>query len=648
MRCFEISGGASGSNSPVKKQSAGYIASGVALMTFVVYLASLQNDFVEWDDSQYVFDNLRIRSFDLAFFKWAFFDFYAGNWHPLTWISHALDYAVWGLNPMGHHLTNNILHAVNTFIAVLLVARLIEAAKPFTIHYSSASVATGDSPRRADPPGAGDSPSALVAAASTGLLFGLHPIHVESVAWVAERKDLLCALFYLLSVMAYMSYRSHKTYRTYFLTLAFFVLALMSKPMAVSLPVVLLILDWYPFKRITSLDTFGKCLIGKIPFIALSILSSILTILAQRASESVVAMEAIPLSTRMLVAAKSLIAYLWKMVVPMHLIPYYPYPKDVSLFSVEYLSAVVLIVAITAACVVVVKKQKLFLSVWACYVATLVPVLGLVQVGGQSMADRYTYLASLGPFLMIGMLAALFAERLGPKKPGWRLFGTAVAIVASLALSGLTYGQIRIWGNSFTLWTHVIEKEPDRVPIAYNNRGLAFYGKGQFDRSIEDFNKAIILDPSSFKAYLNRGAAFVNKGQFAQAAADFDKAIELHPSYSEAYNAKGSLFGLAGYLDKAIEQFGKAIETKPDYSAAYGNRGTIYSLIGQNDKALEDLDRAIQLDRYYAENYLNRGNVHMKTGNRELAVSDFQRACDLGNRSGCDSLHAVRMDQWKR
>jgi hypothetical protein len=198
----------------------------------VVYLSSLRNDFVGYDDNTYVLNNPHIRSFNPALFKWSFFDFYAANWHPLTWISHALDYAVWGLNPVGHHLTNNILHAVNTFLVVLLVARLMEVAVV-------------------------NSRFTLIVAGVSGLLFGLHPIHVESVAWAAERKDLLCALFYLLSIIMYMSYRSHKTYRTYFLTLCFFILALLSKPMAVSLPSGPPDTDWYPFKRLTSLPAFG-------------------------------------------------------------------------------------------------------------------------------------------------------------------------------------------------------------------------------------------------------------------------------------------------------------------------------------------------------------------------------------------------------
>jgi protein O-mannosyl-transferase len=636
-----------------------YISGGVALMTFVVYLASLQNDFVEWDDSQYVFENLHIRFFDLAFLKWAFFDFYAANWHPLTWISHALDYAVWGLNPLGHHLTNNILHAVNTFLVVLVVARLLEQqSNGRVVEWSSSNDSTT---QRLNSSSSlftiYDSRFILITSGVTGLLFGLHPLHVESVAWVAERKDLLCAFFYLLSIIMYMRYagRGNPLWlpffgrpqgaaptRPYFLSLCFFILALMSKPMAVSLPVVLLILDWYPFQRITSFKTFKASFMEKIPFVALSIASSVLTVLAQRAGEAVTAIETIPLSTRILVALKSLIAYLWKMIAPLRVVPYYPYPNDASPFSIEYLSGIILVVVITAVSIVRLKRQKLLLSVWMYYVVTLLPVLGLVQVGGQSMADRYAYLPSISPFLIMGLVIAWSTEKILKQTSAIKYSGVATGILLLAAISFLTFRQIEVWKNTFSLWTYVIEKEPERVPLAYNNRGQAFYLIGQLDQAIEDFNKAIILDPASFKAYLNRGAAFINKGQFDQANADFDKAIALNPSYSEAYNAKGSLFGMSGYFDKAIEQFSKAIEINPDYSVAYGNRGSAYSMLGQNSRALEDLAEAVRLDPFYADNYLNRGNVYLATGSRGPAVSDFQRACDLGNSSGCVAVRNLQ------
>ena len=323
----------------MKKQDFKYYAAGaVSLMTFLVYLSALQNDFVGWDDGTYVVENPFIRSLNGALLKWAFLDFYASNWHPLTWISHALDYAVWGLNPLGHHLTNNILHAVNTFLVVLLVVKLMEAVRRRREAVPRPKIGRStESPLTEEPY---DVKGPLIAAATTGLLFGLHPIHVESVAWVAERKDLLCALFFLLSIMMYIRYitppspsypkRGWRSRGSYFLSLAFFTLALLSKPMAVSLPFVLLVLDWYPFGRITSYKTFGTAFIGKMPFIALSLVSSILTVQAQK--EAIVPMELAPLSQRILVGVESLIGYLWKMILPVNLSPFYPYPKNLSPF----------------------------------------------------------------------------------------------------------------------------------------------------------------------------------------------------------------------------------------------------------------------------------------------------------------------------
>src|SRR5208283_719950 len=241
----------------------------VSLLTFLVYLSCLHNEFVLWDDDRYVYENPHLHPVNAAFFRWAFSDFYCANWHPLTWVSHALDYAVWGLNPLGHHLTNNILHAVNTFIVVILVAKLLETWRPSRQH---------------NPPlHASQEWSYIVIAAVTGLLFGLHPLHVESVAWVSERKDLLCAMFFLLSTLAYTKYVSNGgglRNKHYILVVFLFAFALLSKPMAVTLPAVLLILDWYPFNRIRSLKTLWAACIEKLPFIALSVASSVTTILA--------------------------------------------------------------------------------------------------------------------------------------------------------------------------------------------------------------------------------------------------------------------------------------------------------------------------------------------------------------------------------
>jgi hypothetical protein len=593
-----------------------YLSGSVALITFVVYLIALRNDFVNWDDNTYVLENPYIHAFNIALLRFAFLDFYASNWHPLTWISHAIDYAIWGVNPLGHHLTGIVIHALNTFIAVLLIVRLAEIFKEAAIRNSLPSFL--------------NERGIFITGGVTGLLFGLHPLHVESVAWVSERKDLLCALFYLLSIMAYLRYPSPSPQspplkgrevvpplpwrvrgKWYFLSLSFFILALLSKPMAVSLPAVLLILDWYPFGKIRSLSSFWKSLVGKLPFIVLSLGSSALTILAQRAGGALVSTEVIPLSTRLLAAAGSLLFYLWNMIVPVNLIPFYQYPRHVSLLTlVGYFLAVVVVIGITALCVILAKKKKLWLAVWGYYFITLFPVLGIVQVGSQFMADRYTYLPSLGPFPVFGLVLAWLSSKMHSLAK-WRrivvIGGNAMAIIAFVSMTYLTIGQIGIWKNSFVFWNYVITKEPERVPMAYYGLGTFFQQAGLYDRAIENFDKAITLDASLY----------------------------------QAYNNKGVVYGILGHYDKAIECFDKAIATNPN-SSVYNNRGLTLYFVGQYSRALEDYNKAIELNRRFVDAYFNRGNVYLRTGNVELAIRDFKNGCDLGNRKSCNSLETLR------
>jgi tetratricopeptide (TPR) repeat protein len=533
-----------------------YLAALVSLLTFIIYLSSLGNDFVNWDDNSYVLENSHIRSLNMAFFRWAFLNFYADNWHPLTWMSHAFDYAIWGLNPVGHHLTNIILHAINSFIVVLLILRLIETLARYQKNGQLSFF---------------DSRTALLTAGITGLLFGLHPLHVESVAWIAERKDLLCALFFLLSIMAYTKYVTERSVtmpgrrfrnRHYLLTLSFIILALLSKPMAVSLPAVLLILDWYPFKRIRSLKTFWTAFVEKLPVIVLCLISSVLTVLAQKAGGTVVPIEAIPLSTRVLVAAKSLIIYLGKMILPLNLIPYYPYPSTVSLSSLEYLSAIVIVIGITVFLLLIVKKQKIWLSAWGYYLITMMPVIGIFQVGNQSIADRYTYLPSLGPFFIAGLSSAWMFKKMEHVGTWWsiakRIF-TAATLLLLISFSCLTFIQIRVWKNDLNLWNYVIKKEPESIFFAYNNRALAFYKRGQFDKAIADYDKAIELNPADEGLYNNRGMAHAYGKRYDRAIADFETAIELNPRDVSAYYNMACLYSIMNKTDEACKWFKKVI-----------------------------------------------------------------------------------------
>ena len=622
-----------------KKPKAQYrLAVVVALVSCLVYLPALRNEFVYWDDNLYIFENPYIRSLDAAFFRWAFFGFHICNWHPLTWVSHALDYAVWGMNPLGHHLTNIMLHAVNTALVVLLVLQLIEVV----------GERSGQSGRAAFLNGRG----ALIAAGVTGLLFGIHPVHVESVAWVSERKDLLCALFFLASLILYAHYAGGVrgqapagiraalfADRRYLAALGLFLLALLSKPMAVSLPVVLLILDWYPFGRIQSVRTAWTAIIEKLPFFVLTLASSVLTILAQRAGGAIAPSESVPLSLRMLVAAKSLIAYIGKMIVPLNLIPFYPYPKAVFFTSFEYLLAVAVVIGITTACVIAAKKQRAWLTAWAYYVVTLLPVLGIIQVGGQAMADRYTYLPSLGPFLMVGLAAAALLEKTGMIKQKSAIVLCSIpALFILFSLSSVTIRQINVWKTSMDLWNDVIKKESSEVPLAYYNRGQVFMNSGLFENAINDYSMALTLNPKYQEAFYNRGLAFEKSGQLDRAVKDYERAISLNPSNYQAFNNRGVLYGEARSFDLAIDFFTRALSINPDYPDAYFNRGITYSLTGRRDDALADLNKALELNPRFAAAYLNRGKLLLGLDRRGPAAEDFRKACALGLREACNAL----------
>lgn len=467
-------------------------------------------------------------------------------------------------------------------------------------------------------------------------------------------------------------------HKYYIIAFIFFALALLSKPMAVSLPCVLLIVDWYPFNRIWSRKTLLAAGIEKLPFIALSLLSSVLTVLAQRAGGAIVSMESVPLLTRVLVGIRSIMVYLGKMLVPLNLSPFYPYPTDASLMSWGYLVAIVLVIGITLLCVIMAKEQKLWLSVWSSYVVTLIPVIGIVQVGRQAMADRYTYLPSLGPFLVLG-LAVAWASRseniIQPWRSIVRSVGTVFSIFAFIVMTYLTYHQIGIWKNSIKLWTYVVEQRPERIQLVYYNRGLAFENMGQFEKAIEDFDRAISLDPyfrdaflnrgtafenmgrfdsaienldtaialsPSYEAYFNRGITFEKTGQLARAIADFHDAIALNPSRYEAYLAVGRLQGKTGSFDKAIDYFTRAIVINPMNAESYNNRGLSFIYLGQDDRALEDFNKAIALDQNSAITYHNRGTLYLRTGNNRLAIPDFQRACNLGIGKACTVLKEMQ------
>lgn len=585
-----------------------FVAFFISLITFATYLPSLQNGFVNWDDDAYVYENQNIRSINFIFLKWIFTAEANPTWHPLTLLSLAVDYQKWGLNPFGYHLANIVFHSVNTFLVFLLTFNLAKTI---------------------------GNQKNLIVAAITALLFGIHPLHVESVAWVSERKDVLYAFFFLLAILAYLRYlsdsRKKNTY--YILSIILFTLALMSKPMAMTLPIVLLILDFYPLKR---LSIWG--LIEKIPFFILSAISTAITIYVHHTRNLLVSLEQYPLIYRLSIATHAYMFYLIKMVFPFNLAPFYPYP-EMQAIALLYVGYGILLAVITILCIRAAKRNKVFLAVWLSYIITLLPVSGIVKVGVHAMADRYTYLPALGPFMLIGVGFSIVVERFSKKKI-YKVLGIAALTLLLGLLATKTVKQISIWHDPITLWAHEIKHYPKTV-ISHYNLGNAYSNLGNYDQAIIEYTKAIRLNPRTPDIYYNLGNAYSNLGNYDQAIIEYTKAIGLNPRYLDAYNNRGLAYLRSGNYRLAIIDSLKAIELNPRDEVAYNNRGCAYMESRDYKSAITDFEKAIELNPMYATAYYNLGSTYLWMGNHEQALISYKKAASLGIKEPQDALSKV-------
>jgi tetratricopeptide (TPR) repeat protein len=613
------------------------ICATLAIITIITFWQLKDCGFINYDDSMYVYENAYVQSgLNWDNVKQAFSSELAklsGHWHPVTWLSWMIDYQFFGLNATAYHLVNLFFHVVNTLLLFLLLLRMTKNIWP----------------------------CAFVAA-----LFAIHPLHVESVAWIAERKDVLSTFFWMLTLGAYSYYVENPGFRRYFFVLLFFVLGLMAKPMLITLPFVLLLLDYWPLRRFGEINPRQKVqtealktvtsdqqkkkskkkntvkeileakktdhpeykwsliyplLWEKIPLFVLALLSSIVTYFAAQ-SAGAVHSESIPLFIRIGNAFISYIAYIGKMIWPSNLVVFYPYAK--LMIPWQVLGSILLLIAITLVVIWRVKKFPYLAVGWLWYIGTLVPVIGIVQAGSQAMADRYTYIPLIGLFIM---LAWGVPELLKKWKYGKEMLFAASAL-SIVCLSVISWKQVGYWQNNFTLYDHALVVN-DNSWLAYDNRGVAYYSQGRYKQAIEDFNRAIEIKPRHEKTYNNRGNAYQTLGGYRQAIDDFNKAIEVKPDFPEAYNNRGNAYLFLGNYKKAIEDMNKAIEIKPDYATAYNSRGNACQALGNYHQAIEDYGRAIENKPRYAEAYYNRGTAYNKLGNYQRAIEDLNRAINL-------------------
>ena len=563
------------------------------------------NHFINFDDPGYITKNYQIQSgLNFENIKWAFTAVVLSNWHPLTLLSHMLDWSLFGNHAGGHHLISLLWHIGTVILLFLFLYKTTHNIWP---------------------------------AAFAAAFFALHPLRVESVAWASERKDVLSLFFGMASIYAYAFYAEKNKISRYLLCLTLFILSLMSKPMLVTLPFVLLFLDYWPLGRWQTQDTrlgnslkpAAKLVLEKIPFILISIVSSIITLWAQNEGGSIASEMGMPLEIRLSNAIFSYVAYLGKIFWPVDLAVFYPLNFFLPLWQVIISGIAILVISLAA--LYFIKKMPFLFVGWFWYLGTLVPVIGLVQVGKQAMADRYTYLPSIGVAIM---LAWLIPALLKKEKMRRRLLPAAFVILA--VLSFLTWKQCGYWKNGISLFKHTAEV----IKIEYRdlgNMGNDFTQLGQYQqqKEIQYYNKAIRLKPDHYQNYFNRGIAFSKIGQYQKAINDYNQAIQIKPDYVESYIHRGNIYGQHGQYKLAIQDFDKVISLKPDHMTAYNNRGLAYSALGQYEAAIKDFNKAIGLNMNYAAAYVNRANVYLIQGNDVSGCQDAQKACKLGI---CDIL----------
>ena len=576
----------------------------LAALSWLVFGQTLWHDFVNYDDPRYVYENTNItEGLSISGIVWAFTHIHSMNWHPLTTISHMLDCQLYGLKAGWHHFTNVLLQSI---AVMLLFVGLLQMTGAFWR-------------------------SAFVAA-----VFAIHPLRVESVAWIAERKDVLSGVFFMLTLLAYLYYvRLPRTGR--YLVVAFvFACGLMSKPMLVTLPFVLLLLDYWPLDRIKG--QVSKRVLEKIPLIALSAVSSIATLVAQKGAVGYT--EELPVLERFNNAVLSYVLYIWQMLSPVNLAVFYPHPENrLPLWQIS--SSFLLLICVTAVAIALRKKRPYLITGWLWYLGTLVPVIGLVQVGWQGRADRYTYLPQIG--LYIAVTWALTDLTIS-----WRHRRTILSAAALLTIGLLSWGawvQTSYWRDSETLFKHALAVTTNN-DVAENNLGIVFLQKGQLDEAISLLKSAVDLRPDNSPAHENLAKALLQKGQVADALVHYRKLLELQPDNMEVHNIVGTVLVQQGQIREGVEEWQKVLEIQPDNGNALNNLGWVLATAPED--SLRDGSRAVQLAQQAVRISGGRIPIVFRTlaaayaENQQFpqAIETAQQGLELANKQGNFALAA--------
>ena len=577
----------------------------LAAITLVVFGQTIRYDFVNFDDDLYVYNTPAIKAgLTLKGITFAFISQHARNWHPLTTISHMLDCQLYGLNAGWHHATNIFLHLVAVLLLFQVLRQMTDALWK----------------------------SAVVAA-----LFAVHPLHVESVAWVSERKDVLSAVFFFLMLAAYVRYARSPSIMRYVLVTVLLVAGLMAKSMLVTAPVVLILLDYWPLNRVRGqqVDVGRRLLelvIEKIPLFVLSACAGVITFVLQKRATG--AIPPLPLLWRMENALASYAIYIWKTLWPTRLAVFYPHPNN-TLPIGQVIVAVALLGAITLAAIIFRRKQPYVLTGWFWYLVMLLPVIGLVQVGEQGHADRYTYLPNIGLFLIAVWLAGNVLAAFGVRPR----FGVATAIVIIVALAGAAFIQTSYWRNSETLWTHTLAVTSDN-DVAHNNLGYLCVDRDELDQAISHFEAALTIrsrkrdhhyDVGSAFMQMNFADALARKGQSDEAMAHYDEALRLQPYYADAYYNRGSVLFAKGLLNEAVADWEKALQIEPNYADAHTGLGNALLQQGLQREAIAHYEQASALAP--TDPYSRNNMAWVLATSSDVSIRDGAKAVDFAQQA---------------
>ena len=587
----------------------------VAFITFATFAPSLHNQFVNWDEQTYLLNNPSFRGLSWPHIKWMFTTFMAGPYQPLCWLSFAVDYLVWGMRPLGFHLTSLIWHSLNAWLFYLLSLTLLRLGVP-----------ASQTPDRI---------KLQICAALSALLFAVHPLRVQTVAWAIERKDVLAGFFYLLTILCHLravasAQGSRSSWWWRGASLVSFLLSLLSKGITVSLPVTLIILDAYPLGRFPSdvrqwLSSQARSVwIEKVPYLLLALTFGLVGLVAQSHAGAVESLSNMGIGQRVAQAAFDIIFYLRKTVAPINLLPAYRMPDGFGLLSRPSLVSALASLVITMAAFLLRKRFPSVFWVWVFYLATLAPVLGVVKFGAELAADRYTYLACLGWPLLIG---GGILERWSTAKRGCGIL-VAGAGIAVIALALLSWRQTKIWHDSESLWRYAIRIDPHHV-VYHTNLGVYLTDQGRWSEAVDEYQQALTISPGQWRIRYRLGDALMAQGRFAEATEQYQVVLQSVPSDGRIRENLGIALMRQGRANEALKYFREALRLSPDDADTMSNLCGALNAQGSLDEAQELALNGLRKDPRNFGLHFNLGLIFVRRGNYEAAVGHFRAAVDI-------------------